>query len=63
MQEDRVLTCSLAFRGSLDLEVVFQVDAWTSATFFTHHLRDISTFTKELHSLGYLVAAQSVVHP
>ena len=62
--EVRALASSMAFRGNMDLEEVLKACTWKSAnTFTTHYLRDVSTFAEELHSLGPLVAAQSVVHP
>ena len=62
--EVRALASSMAFRGSMELEDVLKACTWKSAnTFTTHYLRDVSTFSEELHSLGPLVAVQGVVHP
>ena len=62
--EVRALASSMAFRGNMDLEDVLKACTWKSSnTFTTHYLRDVSTFSQELHSLGPLVAAQSIVHP
>ena len=62
--EVRALASSMAFRGNMDLEEVLKACTWKSAnTFTTHYLRDVSTFAEELHSLGPVVAAQSVVRP
>ena len=62
--EVRALASSMAFRGSMELEEVLKACTWKSAnTFATHYLRDVSTFAEELHSLGPLVAAQSIVRP
>ena len=62
--EVRALASSMAFRGSMALEEVLKACTWKSAnTFATHYLRDVSSFDEDLHSLGPLVAAQSVVHP
>ena len=62
--EVRALASSMAFRGSMELEEVLKACSWKSAnTFATHYLRDVSSFEEDLHSLGPLVAAQSVVHP
>ena len=62
--EVRALASSMAFRGSMELEEVLKACTWKSAnTFATHYLRDVSSFEEDLHSLGPLVAAQSVIHP
>ena len=62
--EVRALASSMAFRGSIELEEVLRACTWKSAnTFTTHYLRDVSAFSDDLHSLGPLVAAQSVIHP
>ena len=60
----RVLTLSMAFRGSIELEEVLRACTWKNAnTFTTHYLRDVSTFAGNLHSLGPVVVAQKLVHP
>ena len=62
--EVRAIASSMAFRGSMELEDVLKACTWKSAnTFTTHYLRDVSSFSRDLHSLGPVVAAQSVVHP
>ena len=62
--EVRALASSMAFRGSMELEEVLKACTWKSAnTFATHYLRDVSSVQDDLHSLGPLVAAQSVVYP
>ena len=62
--EVRALASSMAFRGSMELEEVLKACTWKSSnTFATHYLRDVSSFEEDLHSLGPLVAAQSIVHP
>ena len=60
--EVRAFASSLAFRGTMELEEVLRACTWRNATTFTsHYLRDISTCSNNLFSLGPVVAAQRVV--
>ena len=62
--EVRALASSLAFRGNMDLEDVMQSCSWRSkSTFSSFYLRDVSSIQGDLHVLGPIVAAQSVVRP
>ena len=62
--EVRALASSLAFRGTMELEEVLRSCTWRNATTFTsHYLRDVSTCSDDLFSLGPVVAAQKVVQP
>ena len=60
--EVRALAASMAWQSNLRLADILEACTWRKHTTFTHHyLRDISMIQDELHSLGPLVAAQSVI--
>jgi len=58
----RGMAASLSFRGGADLEEVMQACSWKSQTTFTdYYLKDVSTVSGDLSSLGPLSVAQRVV--
>ena len=60
----RAMAASLAFRGMVSLEDILSACSWRSHnTFTSHYLIDVSGVMGDLHKIGPLVAAQSLIHP
>jgi len=60
--EVRALASSFAFKDSIELESILRACTWKNGNTFTrHYLRDVSSVSDGVFSLGPVVAAQRVV--